>query len=121
MDSPVKILVVEDDPSLRTLLSVALRRKGYDVTLANDGASARSLLTAHPVDVMLTNMRPPLMEREPEPEPGQQALPLSVRTTIMSCDLERLPFALLDRASGLLAKPFDLSCLYLTIERCLTR
>jgi CheY-like chemotaxis protein len=51
----LRILLVEDDRSLRRYLEVVLRRKGYEVTVAVDGLEAmRAALTA-PVDVVVTD------------------------------------------------------------------
>ncbi|WP_425566243.1 response regulator transcription factor [Sporichthya brevicatena] len=38
--SPVRVLVVDDEPSLTDLLSMALRYEGWDIRTAGDGASA---------------------------------------------------------------------------------
>jgi CheY-like chemotaxis protein len=50
-----RVLLVEDDRSLRRYLEVVLRREGYDVTVAADGLEAmRATLTA-PVDLVVTD------------------------------------------------------------------
>lgn len=52
---PVRVLLVEDDRSLRRYLEVVLRRHGYDVIVAIDGLEAmRATLTA-PVDLVVTD------------------------------------------------------------------
>jgi two-component system response regulator MprA len=43
-----KILVVDDEPAVRTSLDRALRMAGYDVALAPDGSAALSALAAGP-------------------------------------------------------------------------
>ena len=40
MDQPMKILAVDDDDSIRDLLTIQLRRHGYDVLTAADGEEA---------------------------------------------------------------------------------
>jgi two-component system, OmpR family, response regulator len=42
------ILVVDDDPHLRDVVDYTLRREGYEVTTAHDGASALSILDSRP-------------------------------------------------------------------------
>jgi DNA-binding response OmpR family regulator len=42
--APVRILVVDDDPSVRTALRLLLARDGYDTTLAGNGREALELL-----------------------------------------------------------------------------
>ena len=39
--TPMRILVVDDEPALRHTISVILGEEGYDVASATDGASAR--------------------------------------------------------------------------------
>ncbi|WP_406278834.1 response regulator transcription factor [Embleya sp. NBC_00896] len=43
-DAPPRVLVVDDDPSIRRALERGLRLAGYDVTLAADGARALELI-----------------------------------------------------------------------------
>ena len=59
--SAVKILVVEDDPSVRGLLQTLLSAEGYEVVTASDGlAGLVKLASAHPSLVLLDLMMPDL-------------------------------------------------------------
>ncbi len=53
MDMPVRILVVEDDPDLRSLLAQGLHEEGYEVALAHNGAEAVRAAGAEPDAVVL--------------------------------------------------------------------
>ena len=55
------MLVVDDEPSILELLSAYLRMRGHDVLLAGDGEEALRLLSEHPVDVVLADVRMPRM------------------------------------------------------------
>ncbi len=55
----VHILVVDDEPDLRTLYELALLREGYEVVGVGDLARARELLAAQRFDVVITDMRLP--------------------------------------------------------------
>ncbi len=55
----VHVLVVDDEPDLRTLYELALVREGYDVQGVGDLAQAWELLTAQRFDVVITDMRLP--------------------------------------------------------------
>ena len=56
---PYRILVVEDDPEMRALLTDELSDEGYAVTQAVDGADA-SLKVAHETfDLVITDMKMP--------------------------------------------------------------
>ena len=57
--STVSILVVDDEPDLRTLYELTLLREGYRVETAACLQQARALLQAQHFDVLLTDMRLP--------------------------------------------------------------
>jgi two-component system response regulator PilR (NtrC family) len=54
-----RVLVVDDERSMRELLSIVLRRDGYDVLLAADGRVAVQTLERERVDVLITDIRMP--------------------------------------------------------------
>jgi two-component system, NtrC family, response regulator PilR len=53
------ILVVDDEPDLRTLYEMTLLREGYHVDVAEDLEQAWHLLSERPFDVLITDMRLP--------------------------------------------------------------
>lgn len=57
-----RILLVEDNQMNRDMLSRRLRRKGYEVVLATDGNEGVSLARSSGPDVILMDMRLPLMD-----------------------------------------------------------
>jgi two-component system, NtrC family, response regulator PilR len=54
-----RILVVDDEPDLRTLYELTLLREGYRVEAAGDLAQAREQLRDHSFDAVITDMRLP--------------------------------------------------------------
>ncbi len=53
-----RILVVDDEPGVRTLLEVMLRRDGHEVQLAASGSAAVKILAADPaIEVVLSDLR----------------------------------------------------------------
>lgn len=56
---PLRILVAEDDPTNRKLISVLLDRGGHAVRLAGDGEEAVAAVQAEPFDLVLMDMRMP--------------------------------------------------------------
>ena len=52
----VRILVVDDDRAMREGLERVLRRDGYEVVVAADGQSARSLLAGSPPDAVVLDL-----------------------------------------------------------------
>ena len=55
----MKVLVVDDDPSVRTSLLRALRLDGYQVQLVPGGSEALSAVAADPPDAILLDVRMP--------------------------------------------------------------
>ena len=56
---PAHILVIDDEPDLRTLYELTLLREGYRVEAAGDLAQARQQLKSHQFDAVITDMRLP--------------------------------------------------------------
>ena len=56
-----RVLVVDDERSMRELLSIVLKRDGYDVLVAENGKSAVELLKRQRVDILITDIRMPEM------------------------------------------------------------
>ncbi|MES2398917.1 MAG: sigma-54 dependent transcriptional regulator [Pseudomonadota bacterium] len=56
---PARILVIDDEPDLRTLYELTLLREGYRVEAAGDLAQARSQLETGNFDAVITDMRLP--------------------------------------------------------------
>lgn len=60
LTSPRQVLIIEDDDSLRELLSVALRIRGYQVRTAPDGLAGLRLLEAYQPDVVVLDLGLPI-------------------------------------------------------------
>ena len=54
-----KILVIDDEPSIRDLLDTLLRRKGYDVVLAESGQKGLELFRRERPDVLVLDLKMP--------------------------------------------------------------
>jgi two-component system response regulator PilR (NtrC family) len=61
ISAPSRVLVVDDERSMRELLTIVLRRDGHDVLVAEDGRSALELLRKQRVDILITDIRMPVM------------------------------------------------------------
>ena len=57
-----KVLVVDDEQSLRDVLSIMLKRAGYAVTSAMDGEEAIELLHREIFDLVITDLRMPKID-----------------------------------------------------------
>ena len=57
-----KILMVEDSPSVRQLMSFTLRGAGYEVIEAYNGLEALEKFESEPVDMVITDFNMPKMD-----------------------------------------------------------
>jgi CheY-like chemotaxis protein len=116
-----RILVVDDDPSIRDLIDMALTDTGSDVLLASNGAAALALVEQSPPDLILLDMRMPIMDgweftRRYRGLPGPKA-PVVVLTAARDAAERARQVA----ADGYLAKPFDLVALWQCVSDFLAR
>ncbi len=57
-----KILVIDDEPSIRSLLDTLLSRKGYDVVLAEGGRKGLELFRREHPDAVVLDLKMPEMD-----------------------------------------------------------
>lgn len=62
MNIMTKILVVDDEPAISTLLKYNLEQNGYQVTIAADGQSAYELIGEQTFDAILLDLMLPVMD-----------------------------------------------------------
>lgn len=55
----VKILVIDDDPSIRNMLEIVLKKSGYDVTCTESGKSALEKLKKETFDLIISDIKMP--------------------------------------------------------------
>ncbi len=56
-----KILVVDDEESIREFLEIMLKKEGYEITLAEDGLKAKELLAKKSFDMIISDLQMPNM------------------------------------------------------------
>lgn len=56
-----KVVVVDDEPDICSLLRIALKGAGYDVLTANDGEAGRALIEKTKPDLVLLDVKMPKM------------------------------------------------------------
>ncbi|WP_400162860.1 response regulator transcription factor [Brevibacillus sp. TJ4] len=57
-----KLLVVDDDPHIRELVSLFLRKEGFEIIEAEDGEQALAVLEHGPVDLVILDIMMPRMD-----------------------------------------------------------
>ncbi len=112
------ILLVDDEPNYRIVLSELLRDEGYEVFTAEDGAAGLDVVKNTDLDLVLTDMQMPKMDgmallhevKEYAPD-----LPVIVITAF--ADVEKAVAAMQSGAFSYLAKPFSNEELLVNIEK----
>lgn len=90
-----RILLVEDNEMNRDMLSRRLKRKGYEVIVAVDGAEGVSKTTAEAPDLVLMDMSLPVLDgweatRQLKADPATQSTPIIALTAhAMAGDREK--------------------------------
>jgi DNA-binding response OmpR family regulator len=111
------VLIVEDDPELRTLYRTALSLAGYSVVAVGDGVDALRLIEADPPDIVVLDMAlPRLGGRDVRLEVGSHSETAAIPIVVVTGDARGLNTS--DYAC-VLQKPIDLDTLVRTVERCL--
>ena len=119
----IRVLVVDDDPSIRELIAMALAQQQFDVLTAGHGLEALELLDVNAVDVILTDLEMPLMTGnrlvnvlrgiEPPPEERLRRACTDNRDVVILVTsggetAESIPLELKSNIEAFIQKPFDL-------------
>lgn len=118
------LLVVDDSPTIRKVVSTLLQARGYRAVTAADGREALLLLREQPIDLVLLDFVMPIMNgyqfcRELRADPNLRQLPV----VLMSAkgDKIRGPFLRETGAIDAITKPFDPRALYAVVETALRK
>jgi diguanylate cyclase (GGDEF)-like protein len=83
------VLVVDDDPDKRMLLTVALEMAGYEVRTANDGEAGLTAIESYQPDLIITDVMMPKMDgyelaRRVRANPQTRFTPIIIQTAARS-------------------------------------
>jgi DNA-binding NtrC family response regulator len=115
-----RILVADDDESLRRVMEFSLRREGYEVETVADGARALELLKSEKFDLLLSDMRMPgldgleLLTRALELDSEIKVILITAFATVQQA-VEAVKLGAFDY----LTKPFEKEELSVTIQKAL--
>jgi DNA-binding NtrC family response regulator len=121
-DTPVRLLVADDEVYIREGLRDALQRPGRSVDIAPDGHAARRALEQAPYEVVLLDLRMPgptgleLLVELRDRHPDTQAVLLTAHGNV-----DTAVEAMKAGAFDFLTKPVDLDHLRLVVDRALER
>jgi putative two-component system response regulator len=117
-----RVLVVDDEDTIRMVVSRYLRSRGFDVAIAESGDAALEALRRSPYDLMLCDVRMPglsgleIVPRALEGDPDLGIVMLSAVNDAPTAT-QALSHGVLDY----LTKPIELSALYDAVNRALHR
>lgn len=115
-----KILIADDDDSLRRVLEFQLQEAGYTVLTAENGAQALEVFSSRAVDCLVTDWRMPQLSGA---ELIQRAGVINSETPIIVItafgDVETAVQAMRGGAFDFITKPFNRQAILLTIEKAL--
>ena len=118
-----RVLVVDDDPGIRSVISEALVEEGWEVRSAGDGRQALGVLRAWRPDAILLDLMMPVMDGWKFRE-VQRRLPDGlgdVPLIVLSAAREVSAHADALGAAVALPKPFDLDGVIEAVDRVLHR
>ena len=119
-----RLLVVDDEASARSALSRLLERLGYDVLLAEDGRAALDLAARQPPDLVLTDLRMPVLdgfELLARLKGGEQTRDVPVIVVSGVDDLQSVVRCIEQGAEDHVTKPFEAVLLQARIRASLER
>jgi CheY-like chemotaxis protein len=120
-----RILLAEDNPVNQKLTAFLLQRKGYVVTIVDNGADAVKMVSRHRYDAVLMDVQMPDMDgleataaiRRSEAATGRHTRIIAMTAYAMKGDRERCLEAGMD---GYLSKPVQAKQLYQLIDELVT-
>jgi two-component system NtrC family response regulator len=117
-----RILFIDDDAAGREVALFNLRKAGYEVTPAEDGAQGLSAFAASPFDLVITDLKMPGipgMEVLRKIRAGSPDVPVLVITAFGN--VETAVAAMKEGAYDFIGKPFHREQLLLAVEKALDR
>ncbi|HUH14213.1 MAG TPA: response regulator [Longimicrobiales bacterium] len=116
------ILIVEDSKECRDIYATALRRKGYDVLLAADGAEGIRVATERRPQLVIMNISMPLVNGVDAVEvlkahPATEGVPVLVVTGHSTAPVREMAWEA--GCDEYLFKPISPAALTEAVERCL--
>ena len=117
-----KILVVDDEQSMRDFLTIMLRKEGYDAVSAEDGQQACQFIEEDIYDLIITDMKMPGMSGLDVLRHVKQVSPETFVLMITAfSSTEDAVSAVKQGALDYLTKPFDIEKIKLVIRNALDR
>lgn len=124
MTLPVKwkILLIDDDPDIRDIMTLTLEDAGYSVICAPDGHTGLMLTTREEPQIVITDIKMPGLNGLEVLEKIKQIKPeTEVIVTTGFGDIKKAVRALQYDASDFISKPIDDDALHMALKRAMQR
>ena len=117
-----KILIVDDDPDIRLFLEFGLKKAGFEILQAANGAKALDILKEHTPDLIITDAMMPVLDgygliRAVKKETAWSRIPMIMLT---GRDSEKTTEGTL-QPEVYMEKPFATAAILVKIEALLTK
>lgn len=115
-----RILVVDDETSIREFMEIFLKKEGYDVTLAEDGAKAKDILAKRTFEMVISDLQMPNLTGMELLKHAREAYPETVFVMMTAFGtLENAVEAMKIGAYDYLTKPCKIDEVRLVIQNAL--
>jgi len=118
MNETIHILVVDDEKSIRDGCTRVLKGKGYEVVTAENGQAALEILSKTPIDIILLDLKMPVMSGEEVLEVVRQTYPdIPVIIITGHGTVDTAVVCMKNGAYDFITKPFQIDQFLLTVTR----
>lgn len=117
-----RILIVDDDKSIRSLLSIMLKREGYHVSSTGKGEEAIDLIRKETFDLVITDIRMPRFDGQrilKEVKAVDSEVPVIMITAFAST--ESVLDTMREGAYDYISKPFKADAIKMIVRKALER
>jgi CheY-like chemotaxis protein len=114
-----KILIVDDEGDLRTLLGLCFLRRGHSIVVASNGAEGLACVAAHAPDLLVTDVNMPVLDGLELLRQLRAAGHADLPVILLTARADQRAAATAAGADAFLVKPVPLRDLSATAERLL--
>ena len=115
-----RVLIVDDDDAIRSVICLVLSDEGFEVIEAADGAIALERVQEYPPSLILLDMRMPVMDGWQFATAYRELPSPHAPIITMTAAVDARQWASEIGAQGVLEKPFDVDELISTVEQFVT-
>lgn len=116
----IKLLCIDDDEQLLSLLKFSLQEHGFSVVATSDASRALEVLSGNSIDIVILDYRMPIVDGEAVAQEIRRTRPL-LPIIMYSADLEQVPPRVFELVDEFVSKGESISNLLFYIESLAAR